>query len=160
MSWSQYLFGFSGRINRARYWAYVLVGILFLLVGLGIALPYILIEHRSANSGNEPLSPLGVATIAAEAVLIVAYFVAILAITAKRLHDRNKSGWWVVLFLIFPQIANAIADPKMGLPSIPVAGRLLLLLSGFIFAIWGFIELGCLRGTPGENRYGPDPLAR
>jgi uncharacterized membrane protein YhaH (DUF805 family) len=26
--------------------------------------------------------------------------------------------------------------------------------------IWGFVELGCLRGTVGPNRFGPDPLQR
>ena len=25
--------------------------------------------------------------------------------------------------------------------------------------LWAFVELYCLRGTEGENRYGPDPLA-
>jgi uncharacterized membrane protein YhaH (DUF805 family) len=28
-----------------------------------------------------------------------------------------------------------------------------------IVGIWFFIELGCLRGTAGDNQYGPDPLA-
>jgi uncharacterized membrane protein YhaH (DUF805 family) len=28
-----------------------------------------------------------------------------------------------------------------------------------IVALWFLIELGCMRGTPGDNRYGPDPLA-
>jgi uncharacterized membrane protein YhaH (DUF805 family) len=34
----------------------------------------------------------------------------------------------------------------------------LLYLGGFGILIWAVIELGCLRGTPGANRYGPDPL--
>ena len=29
----------------------------------------------------------------------------------------------------------------------------------FVVALWFFVELGCLRGTVGPNRYGPDPLA-
>lgn len=54
-----------------------------------------------------------------------------LAIQIKRWHDRNKSGWWVFIELI-PFIGN----------------------------IWAFVELGCLKGTAGENRFGPDPLER
>jgi uncharacterized membrane protein YhaH (DUF805 family) len=27
-----------------------------------------------------------------------------------------------------------------------------------VLGIWGFVELGCLRGTAGPNRFGPDPL--
>jgi uncharacterized membrane protein YhaH (DUF805 family) len=53
-----------------------------------------------------------------------------LAVSVKRWHDRGKSGWFVLINFI------------------PIVG-----------AIWSFVELGCLRGTPGDNVYGPDPLA-
>jgi uncharacterized membrane protein YhaH (DUF805 family) len=29
---------------------------------------------------------------------------------------------------------------------------------GFAVLVWAFVELGCLRGTLGPNRFGPDPL--
>ena len=48
---------------------------------------------------------------------------------AKRWHDRNKSGWWTLSAFV-----------------------------PFIGAIWIIVELGILRGTPGDNRFGPDPL--
>jgi uncharacterized membrane protein YhaH (DUF805 family) len=35
---------------------------------------------------------------------------------------------------------------------------ILMSLAGTAIAIWAFVELGCLRGTVGPNRYGPDPL--
>lgn len=50
------------------------------------------------------------------------------ALLVKRWHDRNKSGWYYFIQLI------------------PVVGW-----------VWTFIEAGCMRGTVGENRYGPDP---
>jgi uncharacterized membrane protein YhaH (DUF805 family) len=40
-----------------------------------------------------------------------------------------------------------------------MGGGFILSLAAGIIAIWGFVELGCLRGTPGPNQYGPDPLA-
>ena len=49
-------------------------------------------------------------------------------VTIKRWHDRNKSAWWVLISFI------------------PLVGP-----------IWTFVELGCLAGTDGENRYGDDP---
>ena len=52
-----------------------------------------------------------------------------LAVNVKRWHDRDKSAWWLLIELI------------------PLIG-----------AIWVFIELGCLKGTYGKNRFGPDPL--
>ena len=60
---------------------------------------------------------------------IVALWISI-AVAVKRYHDRNKSGWWV--FIVF----------------VPIIGGL-----------WYLIECGFLRGTPGPNNYGPDPLA-
>jgi len=35
----------------------------------------------------------------------------------------------------------------------------ILALAGFALTIWGFAEIGCLRGTAGRNRYRSDPLA-
>ena len=48
-------------------------------------------------------------------------------VTVKRLHDHDKAGWWALFYLI------------------PGPGWL-----------WNLIECGCLRGTVGNNRYGPD----
>ena len=47
----------------------------------------------------------------------------------KRFHDRGKSAWWVLISLV------------------PILGF-----------IWILIDLGILKGTEGENRFGPDPL--
>ena len=52
-----------------------------------------------------------------------------LAVGAKRCHDRDRSGWFQLIMLI------------------PIVGGL-----------WLLIELGFLRGTIGENRFGPDPV--
>lgn len=52
-----------------------------------------------------------------------------IAIYAKRWHDRGKSGWWTLILLV------------------PLIGW-----------IWALIECGFLRGTDGDNQYGPDPL--
>jgi uncharacterized membrane protein YhaH (DUF805 family) len=53
-----------------------------------------------------------------------------IALSAKRWHDRNKSAWWILINLI-----------------------------PFIGWIWSLVETGFLAGTPGPNRFGPDPLA-
>jgi uncharacterized membrane protein YhaH (DUF805 family) len=36
----------------------------------------------------------------------------------------------------------------------------ILVLAGFALTIWGFVEIGCLRGTAGSNTYRPDPLVQ
>jgi uncharacterized membrane protein YhaH (DUF805 family) len=59
----------------------------------------------------------------------LAVFLPGLGVDIRRLHDTDRSGWWVLLGLI------------------PLAGGLALLV---LFA---------LAGTPGPNRYGPSPSA-
>ena len=53
-----------------------------------------------------------------------------ICLSAKRWHDRGKSAWWILINLI------------------PIIGW-----------IWSLVETGVLRGTPGPNKYGQDPLA-
>jgi len=64
-------------------------------------------------------------------ILYPLLFWALAAVATKRLHDRGKSPAWFLLLLI------------------PILGPL-----------WVFVELALLRGTRGENPYGPDPLER
>ena len=160
LTWRHYLFGFSGRINRAPYWLAIPVALGFVLVGVAIAIPYIAIEHPTTADRSHGISALGIATIAAEGLLVVAYFVFAIAIAVKRLHDRNRSAWWLIPFAIMPQAIQVLADPRVGQKvHMPEVAVLILSLISLGLSLWAFVELGCLRGTVGENRYGPDPLA-
>jgi uncharacterized membrane protein YhaH (DUF805 family) len=76
-----------------------------------------------------------------------------LAVAIKRLHDRNKSGWWLLLFWLVPNLLGSVPMSAAGTVfGTPVA------LASFVIWIWGFVEIGCLKGTTGPNDYGPDPL--
>jgi uncharacterized membrane protein YhaH (DUF805 family) len=136
MPMSQLLFSFSGRVNRKPYWLtsiaillliFILVVILFSLMDVGVSMFVVL------------------------GLLYIPLLWIAFALGAKRLHDRNKSAWWLLLFYVLPSILSNLADQSSGL------GLLLLLISTAI-SIWAFVELGCLRGTIGANRFGPDPL--
>ncbi|MYD50878.1 MAG: DUF805 domain-containing protein [Dehalococcoidia bacterium] len=113
--WLQHstLLSFEGRINRSTFW---LRGVLP-LVGLSIV-------------SWIALAFLPVSTVGGIVTLIVAFllFGMWLAPTVKRLHDRDKSMWWLLIWFI------------------PIVGQL-----------WLFIEVGFLEGTPGANRYGEKP---
>jgi uncharacterized membrane protein YhaH (DUF805 family) len=76
-----------------------------------------------------------------------------LAIGVTRLHDRNKSAWWVLLFYFCPPIVETLAS----LNALDSAMVFLNILS-LAITLWAFVELGFWRGTFGPNRYGPDPL--
>jgi uncharacterized membrane protein YhaH (DUF805 family) len=133
---TQLLFSFRGRINRAAWWLTTVATIAAVVAVMFVAL---------AGGGL-----LGVGL-----VLMVLYIPLLwigLAVGAKRLHDRDKSAWWLLLFYVLPSLLQGIADQVGGL-------GVVLNLAGFALTIWGLVELGFLRGTPGPNQYGPDPLA-
>ena len=74
--------------------------------------------------------------LAAIAVGIIAFFL-LLPVNVRRLHDRDMSGWWLLAFWL---------------------GSTLPFL-GILVGIAQFVIMGCLAGTPGQNRYGPNPKA-
>ena len=90
---------------------------------------------------------------AAFIVLAIAVLASCLAIGVTRLHDRDKSAWWVLLFYLCPPIVETLAS----LNDLDSAMVFLNILS-LAITLWAFVELGFLRGTFGPNRYGPDPL--
>jgi uncharacterized membrane protein YhaH (DUF805 family) len=75
-----------------------------------------------------------------------------LASSVKRLHDREKSGWWLLIWYIAPAVLVGIGA-VIGDIAASVS-----FIAALAFYIWMFVELGCLKGTTGPNMYGPDPL--
>jgi uncharacterized membrane protein YhaH (DUF805 family) len=84
-------------------------------------------------------------------VPFIAITISAIAVAIKRLHDRDKSGLWVLVFYLLPGVIGNIG-PYTGLDIVFQVVSLAL-------SIWALIELGFLRGTSGRNPYGPDPLA-
>jgi uncharacterized membrane protein YhaH (DUF805 family) len=74
-----------------------------------------------------------------------------LALGAKRLHDRNKSASWLVVFWLLPPVLQPIGKRIEGT-------GLIFILAGLAIWIWGLVEIGFLRGAVGPNQYGPNPL--
>jgi uncharacterized membrane protein YhaH (DUF805 family) len=126
-------FSFSGRIGRKTFWLSYVVLIWVLLVLAGAPLLYVslpLISEMSLQDVDVKslnYAPLIWAGLFFTLVNIVV-FIAMLSAYVKRLHDRGRSGWFVLLALI-PLVQ-----------------------------IWILIEVAFLRGTDGPNDFGPDPL--
>lgn len=121
------LFSFRGRINRAKFWLIVL-GILV------VELVLFTVLGGNAAQLAEPQEVFDSLGWAGGAVLSIFFAIVAwvsLAIGVKRFHDRDKTGWWVLIALV------------------PLIGPL-----------WYLVEVGLLRGTDGHNVYGSDPLAR
>jgi uncharacterized membrane protein YhaH (DUF805 family) len=148
MDWTNFLFSFRGRLARGKYWLagflYVALWLAFFVIGL------LLLGDRA----DDLLSFAGVGLLLwlVGVVLFAVTCWSGLAVGVKRLHDRNKTGWWIVLFYFAPSMLSGAQASGSG------GGAMLLMLVGFAVSVWSFIELACLRGTRGPNRYGPDPL--
>ena len=101
-----------GRIGRAAFWRW----------GVGLPLGAGLLLHVLLGIARVPRAD-------AEVAVNLLLLWPVVAVSAKRWHDRDKSAWWVLVVLV------------------PVVGW-----------IWALIDNGFLRGTVGPNRYGADPL--
>lgn len=127
---------FSGRSRRMEYWSFMLLNVIVYIVLGGIMI-----------AGGFPLASLSNPMVQPEASgaifyvgagLLGIYMLAILipsiAVVVRRLHDRDMSGWWYLGVIVASMI-----------PFI-----------GFVAGI-AFLVLMLLPGTPGPNRFGPDP---
>lgn len=104
---------FNGRARRKEYWMFVLFNAIACIVLM--ILDKVLGLEYTQNYG-------WLYTIYAVAVLLPS-----LGVSVRRLHDINKSGWWVLIGLI------------------PIVG-------GIILLVWA-----CKEGDHGTNEYGNDP---
>jgi uncharacterized membrane protein YhaH (DUF805 family) len=167
MDISWLLFKFDGRINCAKYWLATLSVLVAMVIavlalasigttyGLGNGRYVINIIGISASVSvvREPAGSAAswfpqIATIP----LSLAFAFIYAAVSIKRLHDRNKSGWWMLPFVgaagLYAHSGDilGVADPVVGI------------VTAVLF-LWGFIEMAFLKGMTGYNRFGPDPLA-
>ena len=99
--------GFEGRARRAEFWQFALFNfialVVLLVIGLVIHFPFLAFLYDLA-------------------VLIPS-----LAVAVRRLHDTNRSGWWILIGLV------------------PIVGPIVLLV------------FTCLDSQPGPNQHGPNP---
>jgi uncharacterized membrane protein YhaH (DUF805 family) len=110
MPLAQVLFSFRGRVPRKVFWLYGVLGPLLISVMLEMMLGIVGISERKSEFATS---------------LLLVW--PCLAVAVKRWHDRDKSGWWVLINLI----------PVIGL-------------------IWALVENGLMRGSVGANRFGAD----
>ena len=105
---------FSGRARRMEYWMFSLIS---LLIMLGLVIVDAMLGFEV---GEDEIGILS-------AIYVLAVLIPSLAVSVRRLHDTDRSGWWVLIGIV------------------PFIGDIVLL----IFFV--------LDGTPGDNRFGPNP---
>ncbi|MBR1144921.1 DUF805 domain-containing protein [Bradyrhizobium sp. AUGA SZCCT0431] len=168
MDYAWYLFRFEGRLNRANFWLAVPIVLCLMMVLAILAIIASKLfggpESISFHIGDvfgvldpesyRSLSAASLGQAVIKAIGTPLFLWIYLAVAIKRLHDRNKSAWWMMLFFVFPGLFDQFADRLGDSYAMMFVG-----LVSFVFCIWGFIELLFLKGTTGTNRFGADPLA-
>ena len=109
---------FQGRAGRSEYWLFVLF---FVLVAVGLTILNVVLSAGSSRP-NLLVSAL-------YGIFALGSLVPSLAVGFRRLHDTNRSAWWILIGLI------------------PLIGSVVLLV------------FYCLPGTPGPNRFSSAPGA-
>ena len=104
---------FTGRARRSELWMFILLYFIVYLVAFALG---------GAVAGGDPGKAM-----ALPAIVGLVFFIPMIAVEVRRLHDIDKSGWWLLISLV------------------PLLGAILLL-------VWF-----CKSGTAGPNRFGDDP---
>jgi len=108
---------FNGRARRKEYWMYTLVTLIICVVLYGGGFAAFFSGQRA----------VGGTLIGLYVLYALATFIPSLACAVRRLHDTNKSGWWILISLV------------------PILG-----------GIWVIVLLA-IDSDPGVNQYGPNP---
>ena len=136
------------------FWAIAVpVCVLAAIIILGLRLPDSSLPHDELIARYVRLAFDYLGLLIVFIAFTVVSWISAFAVGVKRLHDRDKSGWWILLFYLAPSVLGSIANTSEQ----PLAG-FILGVGSFVISIWALVELGFLRGTVGPNRYGPDPL--
>ena len=152
---------FSGRSRRMEYWMFQLF---LFLVYIALMVLMMIVGGGAMMTGGDP----GAMMAAGGAALIIgglymlfalAMLIPSLAVSVRRLHDTNRSGWWIlaplsgyVIMLVGTLMAAGSPDnPGLG-GILAMVGLVAVIGLGITLLVFMFLE-----GTRGPNKYGPDP---
>ena len=127
-------FNFKGRASRSEFWFFYL----FLVIGYAISISTIFISIK-----------LFIGTIS---IFALAMIIPGIAVTVRRLHDINKSGWFILLPLPFDIMERVIEKSSEGLSLV----FLVISLGLYIY----LLVLYCTDGDKKNNRFGKNIYKR
>jgi uncharacterized membrane protein YhaH (DUF805 family) len=161
-SYAELLFSFKGRIQRLYFWVpSLVVGVIVGMLTTSLQFWAQQVGSGAIDPDTQQFEPSGPFAIGIGIIAILNMWINF-ALCTKRLHDRDRTGWWLVVqFLtlsvtVIILVVAILMQEDQRVPWFVVAG-----VGGavsFVVSIWLFIEIGFLRGTQGPNRFGADPL--
>lgn len=152
---------FSGRSRRMEYWmfqvfmflVYMAMVVLMMVVGGGALM--------AAGDPSTVAAAGGAAMIifALYGLFALAMFIPSLAVSVRRLHDTNRSGWWILapiagyVIMVVGGLMAAASPDNPGFGGVLAIVEIVAVLGlGLTLLVFMFLE-----GTRGPNNYGPDP---
>jgi uncharacterized membrane protein YhaH (DUF805 family) len=132
---------FSGRAPRAEYWWF----------WLGYVVLTVLLQTLTRISSV--LAILG--------LFYLGLIIPMIAVGVRRLHDTNRTGWWLLAPAVPYAIGIALLIPNLMSGQGPSFGSgfgaaVVFMLVAIALALVVFV-FNLLPGTRGPNRFGPDP---
>ncbi len=123
---------FSGRAARSEYWYFFLF---YMLVLIALMMLFMLLGGGIGAIESGDISGFAFIPVILMVVFALGMLLPMISVTVRRFHDRNLSGWWYLAAFLAGMIP----------------------LVGFLASIAAFV-ITVLKGTPGQNKFGRDPL--
>lgn len=144
---------FDGRISRKGFWlGFLGMVVISIIAGLGLMSVF----------------PGGIALTMGQLILSAGLVYIWSAVVVKRLHDRGKPALpWSLIFVAPGGVMQLMSIFQIGYAPVELAGTQVMvpgigatvaMWGAMAVALWMIVELGFLKGNPGDNEYGPDPL--
>jgi len=150
---------FSGRSSRSEFWFFILFYIIIVILATVI---------DATILGSQMGQGIGILS----GIVMLVHIIPGLAVSVRRLHDIDRTGFWVLLFVLAPALIWIVGLLIMG-------GSILMMMggtdasaaAGFATMGMGFLVIGLIilaivilaivfyvtPGTLGPNTYGPPP---
>ena len=140
----EFLFGASGRINRAKYWRSTL-----LFTGAGLMAAVILFTAAGIAA------PLFIIMVV---LVLLPWLLWGVSFTTERLHDRDKSAWWLVVFYLVPGVLGQLAKTAWFAGAAGTVLHYILALASFALTIWDLSKSAACAAPPARTDTGPNRL--
>lgn len=151
---------FSGRSRRMEFWMWQVFQI---IVYVGVLIVAMMLGGSALMTGDPTaMAAAGggmILVMLAYGIYCLAVFIPTIAVAVRRLHDTNRTGWWILAPLapyLLMVVAGALA---VSAPDMAAVAGIIVLVS--ILAVVGLgltlLVFYFLEGTQGPNKYGPSP---
>ena len=157
---------FNGRARRSEYWYWVLFQA-FIRTSIIVVAALIKTFIPDPSQVTMPTRFTVLIILTLMLLLHLGTVLPYLAVSVRRLHDRDDAGWLIIILLVLPdllfQTASVLKSNIVSLNlSFSTAGDLdkTMALVSFYYLVSTIIRvvLFCKPGTEGPNTYGPDPI--